>query len=195
MKKSLSILFALILIMILTTGCTPGQSGPTVKTIRWQPDEHGFIQFYTNDKQYYEYGFWSWANQIAYNPMEPVKIEVKKISGANYGYGIIFCLQGEDNYHFYQLLIDTMGSYTILKYFGQGDSDWRKIKDWTHSDNLIQGYNETNTIEITRNETTGSFSVFFNNNSTADITFTDDDITNVYSGGKCGFFVVVGPST
>ncbi len=172
----------LIIIGLVPLGCS-GRGGddpvdPPVKTISWEDDGTGFIQYYTNDLNNLGTDkIYTYNTSVTMNTF---KAQCKKNSGqSGQGYGFFFCFQDTDN--FYRILITTEGKYNIYKKVG--DSLFC-IKDWDASLSLNTGYKTPNTIEISRSDNT--FSIYFNDKF--ETTFIDAS----FSGGKYGFFVAIG---
>ena len=191
MKKNLILFFILFVFIMTAIGCGSKTKTVPVSTHRWVDDGEGFIRFYTNDKQNYGRDFWAWNNTIL-KPTDYVEAQVKKISGnPNYGYGIIFCLQEQEDRQFYGVLIDTTGYYLYLK--AAGDTwtyDLAGEQKWYHSANLSTGYNTINTIKVVpSSEKPSTFIVYFNGKEGIEFTDSSD---SAYSGGKFGFIATVG---
>jgi hypothetical protein len=154
----------------------PPPTGSTIKTIFWEQGTDGFYQFYTNDSQYFEYGFPCLGN----NNSNIFEIEIKKISGAqNVAYGMIFAAKDSENRYFVNITVD--GYYVIGKVVNRSGTI---IRDWTKSYGLRTGYNVLNTIRVTKSGST--FQVSFNGSNEA--SFTDSSITGI----GIGAYAVVG---
>jgi hypothetical protein len=157
----------------------PPSTGLPVKTIRWERGTDGFYQFYTNDQQYFSYGFPS--NLFTNNP-NIFEIEIKKISGArDLAYGMIFGAVDYDNNYFVNIAVD--GYYVIGK---RVNGSVITIQGWTDFFGLRTGFNVSNTIRVTKS---GSyFQVSFNGSNAT--SFTDSSIT----GSGIGAVAWVGKS-
>ena len=180
MKRYLNfgIIFVIFLTIVLS-GC--GISHP-VQTIQFEDDGNGFLQFYTNDSQYYNYRF----THTYSSPANPTNIEVavKKRSGYAYSaYGIVFGYQ--DIHNFYEVVICVDGEYAIFKMV---NDSWDSIINWNSSSDLAQGYNQYNTIKLVKVDAT-NYTVTFNNGTA--IPF--NDVT--FSSGRYGFITFVASST
>ena len=202
---------SLLLILIgLIAGCGGGsgssnQGSNNSPTIRWLDDgtETGFLQFYTNDADMCDKGFW-YRYDKPDDTMGTVETQVKKISGSSlYPFGIIFCFQQTDTeIHYYRLLIYTDGSYTLGKTVTNTLTNLTNTtiiavtnnngasKEYIQSSLLNQGYNVTNTITVVQEATAGNFTIYFNRdkNPNPAATFTETS----YKGGKYGFYASVG---
>jgi len=172
-----------------------GQSGnspiivnntPSIQTVNWQLDGSGFVQFLTNDSQYYNYNFWNTYTQTNESQMTTVTATVKKQSGSlSSGYGILFCYQ--DNNNFYRLLITTGGYYSVYVKVG---GTYSAIIPWTSTPSLHLngGVGVENEISVTQ-QSLNDFSIYFN--GTFETTFSNAN----FSGGRAGFSVSVSPTT
>jgi hypothetical protein len=153
-------------------------NSPPVQTIRWQLDGNGYIQFMTNDSQYYSYSFWNTYTSTNQVTMTTVTATVKKISGSLYsGYGIVFCYQDTNN--FYRLSIDAAGQFSVYKKVA---GTYTAILPWTSSSSIYlnTGVGATNIISVTQTSL-NNFSVNFNGSQ--ETTFID----NAFTGGTAGF--------
>jgi hypothetical protein len=180
MKHLIPALFILILF-----GCDTenGTSDLSVSNIFFELREDGFIQWYSNDPQYYNH-----SHRRIYennNDQNIYEIECKKVSG--YGsqwYGMIFGASNSTNNKYCRILITINGSYYIDKI---DDGKMTIIKDLENSDKLYTGYDKTNNIKVTKSGTT--YTVFLNTNQV--FQFNDTSIT----GNKIGYYVSVGSET
>jgi hypothetical protein len=187
-RRTLIFTVGLFLVLALN-GCGGGSGGAAApvasKTVEWQADGNGYVQFFTDDPKWYGYGLWNYNGQTYQAQMSSVTAVVEKKSGASTdGYGIIFCYQ--DNSNFYRLLIDTRGHYTVIS---KVSGTATVLVPWTtaHSAWLNSGVGVTN--ELTVAETSpGNFSISFN--GTQEAQFSD----NNFVGGKSGFYMSVAPS-
>ncbi len=163
-----------------------------VKTILWQNDGSGFLQYSTNNVA----NCGKFSNYVIdiYTPMTTVEADVKKISGSTTnGYGIYFCAQDTNN--FYRVLISTNGTYLVSKkqmgfFLYDNAGTWKTSipSPWATSTSLKTGYNVVNNIKVIHNGT-GSFDLYFN--GVKDITFIDSS----FKGGFYGLWAIVGSTT
>ncbi|NLC53732.1 MAG: hypothetical protein GX770_07180 [Firmicutes bacterium] len=129
--------------------------------------------------------------------METVEASVKKLSGsASAGYGIVFCLQNENN--FYTLISNIQGEYLIVKMV---NGEWYVVDEWYDNDagiikngdmvysqylHLGYGYDDVeNQIKVKYNND-NTFTISFNGQEAA--TFKDGS----FSGGYYGFYAETG---
>ena len=181
-----SIIPGFILLVAILTGCGGGSSDPTaaapLQTIQYQLDGNGFVQFYTNDTQWYGYGFWNTYTQTAEAQMSTVTVIVDKQSGASSaGYGLIFCHQDTNN--FYRLLIDANGHYSV---YSNVAGIYNPIIAWTAPQTSVikSGFGVANVITVTQTSP-HSFAISFNGKQEAQ--FADQN----FSGGRSGFCAFV----
>lgn len=179
MKKVYYLAISLGLFLIILLGGCGG--GPSYQTIRYESDGNGFRQFYTNDPQYYNFiFFYTYTNPAIPSDIEAV---VKKMSGSpSHGYGIVFGFQ--DVHNFYEIAINTNRQYSVYKIVYDTPT---AIIGWTTSPDLIQGYNQPNTIHWEKVDST-HFTVTFNGGTP--ISFSDPD----YEDGRYGFLTFIGTS-
>ena len=173
-----------VCMLLISCGHSSNNSSTStsIQTIQWQLDGNGFVQFLTNDAQYYDYIFWSTYTQTNESLMSTVTATVKKQSGSLYsGYGIVFCYQ--DNNNFYRLFIDAAGQYSIYSKVG---GNYSAIIPWTTtpSAHLNSGVGVENEISVIQ-QSPNNFSVNFN--GTQETTFSDGN----FSGGRAGFCAYV----
>ena len=167
---------------LLFTGCDSGDSTPDlpISTVSWEEGNDGFVQFYTNDSQYYSYYFVGIFDNAAKGIYE---IECKKISGSQkYAYGMIFGAANTGTENFFALLVDCQGYFSILK--RDGDNETLKT-DWINSSNLLSGYNKINTLKVT--ESGSTYTIFINGVQVHK--FTD----SAGFGNRIGYFASIGP--
>ena len=179
------LLVSAVCMLLMSCGQGGGDSSSpaaTVQTIKWQADGNGFVQFLTNDAQYYQYGFWYMPSKSYETQMTTVSATVKKESGSLYsGYGIVFCYQDTNN--FYRLVIDAAGHYVVhAKVAGTLTS----IIPWspTYTAQINSGLGAANVISVVQ-QSPGNFSVLFN--GTQETTFSDSNFT----GGWAGFYASI----
>jgi len=199
MKLVLTISSLLMILLCLLTGCPVT---PTVIEIKNPLDstpieensslfvediDTGIISFETNDTKYPgEYGYTLWSQDDAIqDPFTHLNVTLKKIRGNDVaGYGVVF---GSHDDTMLVVLIDTKKSFIIGELTG---NIFTELQPWTNSPNLIQGYNQENTIDISYNSGTGDYSLSFN--SQTPVTFRDDD-EPFHITGKDGSIVVISP--
>jgi hypothetical protein len=195
MKRYFFVLTLIGLALFLANACTQSESAPPVATTDWRLDGHGYVQFSTNDPDYYGYVFWCYydqEDQVA--PMtNAVTGIVKKMSGAlNYGFGIIFCVQDIEN--FFWVLITAEGYYVIGE---SEDNVPSKIIDYTFSGAINTGLGASNTISVTYTSGMNTMAVAINGsqvNTFQPNTGSSPFIQN-WTGGKAGFITLIGNST
>jgi len=188
-KKILMMTFCVFLAAVLTScGGGGGSSSPasTAQTIKWQLDGNGFVQFFTNDPQWYGYTFWNTYSQANEPQMTTVTASVVKQSGSpTCGYGIVFCYQDSNN--FYRLLIDANGYYCV---YAKVAGVYTAIIPWTqaHTALLNSGFGVPNEITVTQ-QSPNNFSISFN--GTQETAFSDQNFT----GGTAGFCMGISATT
>ena len=93
-------LIAFVFSLLVFGSCTdPTATSPAVETVRWEADSEEFLQFSTNDPQYYDHSFLAWRDPFL-DPPGTIRAEVKKLSGYAWAaYGIVFCLLDIDNFY------------------------------------------------------------------------------------------------
>ena len=177
MKKNvcLSLVIALVLLVFACSGGT----SISIKTIEWEPDGSGFRQFKTNNPGYTDTTFWYYTDSSYQDPMTTVETEVVKMSGsASGGMGIMFCFQDHDN--FYVFVCDIDGYYAVYE---RWSGSWWEIIDWLYSADLNTGYNVLNTLKVSYEDSTDTFTLYANGNLVD--TFTDSDFSGGSSGYEC----------
>jgi hypothetical protein len=156
-------------------------SSTIVQSPTWQLDGNGFVQFVTNDPQYYQYTSWYIIGPNE-NLMSTVTATIKKQSGnAGTGYGIIFCYQ--DNNNFYSLSIETTGHYHVWARIGGAYSE---LVSWTASTDLNNGFGVENEVSVVQTSLY-NFAVFFNGTQVR--TFTDTGFN--FFGGRAGLYASI----
>jgi hypothetical protein len=156
----------------------------TVERILWQNDGSGFMQFLTNDTNDCGTLKVQPAN-TAFNPMNSVEMQVKKISGYSHSaYGTVLCYQDNNNY--YAVVLVVGGSYMITKkvsgvlnYWDSGSWSSSNPSPWPSSSHLITGYGNTNDIKVVSTGS-GNFDVYFN--GVYETSFVDTTFTGGYNG-------------
>ena len=149
--------------------------------------DSGVVTFSTNDEAYIgEYGYTLWTEEPeVFTPFVRLNVTLSKISGDEYGgYGVVFCSSEEA---MLVLLINTKKEYLIGKLTGNA---FVPMSGWEETQDLLSGYNRTNTVDITRDPESGSFMVSFNGGTP--VIFRDDEEPYL-TGGKNGYLVVVSP--
>ncbi|HEX3043399.1 MAG TPA: LamG domain-containing protein [Bacillota bacterium] len=187
-KTGKLLLLILVLLAIITFTSSCGNSGNNgskieVQSAIWRQDGSG-VRFYTNDNKDLEHGF-----IYCYNTTQPtmttVSTNVIKYHGyQDGGYGILFCFQNSQN--FYSLLIATTGYYAV---FRKKDGNYSPIISWKSSSHLTSGYGASNTIQVSYNYPSHTFTIYFNN--IQEDTFMD----TYFTGGYSGYYVSVGNSS
>jgi hypothetical protein len=163
-----------------------GTPGTRPQTIEWASDGAGFIQYMTEDPNFFKTAQFHSYTEAHEAPMTTVTVAAKKMSGAaDMGFGVIFCVQDSDN--FYRVMIDTTGMYKIVKKLAGSET---VIQEWATSSHLSTGYDVVNTIMITHTPPS-DFSVYLGGSTMADRTFPDSSFTD----GDAGFYVAIGDST
>jgi len=198
-KLILPIGFLLIILFYFLTGCPVTPTHLEIKNLLDStPIEEnsslfvadldtGVISFETNDTKYSgEYGYTLWSqDDIVQDPFTHLNVTLKKISGNDVaGYGVVF---GSHDDTMLVVLIDTKKSFIIGELTG---NVFTELQPWTNSPNLIQGYNQENTIDISYNSGTGDYSLSFNGQMP--VPFRDDD-EPFHMTGKSGYIVVISP--
>jgi len=150
-----------------------------IHNIRWETDGNGFIQFSTNDPNYYNWSWWQFYENI--NNISTFDIELKKISGSNSGYGFVFGASNSNNNQFYYLSILIDGYYGIYK---KNNDVWTTIKSYEKSDKLFTGYNVINNLKVIKNVATYTVSI----NGSEVLQFIDTEI----NGNRFGYLVEIG---
>ena len=191
--NKVSFRYALLIVAItaiILSSCGGPGSNPVYTTIRWELDDNGYDQFYTNDPQYYAYGFSISYSAPGNDPMAPVEYTVKKVSGCVEGeYGILIC--DEDDSGSYEIQIRTNGTYSVAEWIDNGGS-WTSdtIVDWTATGNLNQGYDTDNVILAEWDAANNEFDISFNGTSTFSVPLAS--FTNPRTGGDYGYFCAIG---
>ncbi|MCK5673482.1 MAG: hypothetical protein KAH95_08905, partial [Spirochaetales bacterium] len=83
------------------------------------------------------------------------------------------------------VLINTKGEFIIGELTG---NIFNTLQPWAEAPSLNEGWNQTNTIDITLD--TGEFSLIFNNGEA--VVFMDSD-ESYHNYGKDGYMVVISP--
>lgn len=180
MKKTVLIL--LFVFLLVLSGCGGGGSHNDlpVNNIQWQDDDNGFLQFYTNDQNYYNYYFVHCYDNT--ENLTSYTMELKKVSGyRNMGYGIVYSYADINNFNC--ILIDTYGAYSV---WTVSKGTWTKYQDWDNPALLKTGFNVVNTITI--GDDTSTFSNLIFNGSRAWCSIPRPS-------GKYGFIAFIGDSS
>ncbi|BDU50077.1 hypothetical protein [Haliovirga abyssi] len=178
------ILIGVIMVMTVLNfgGCFSNKSDTNsvvAKTIEWEKNDNGELEFYTNDTDYKNASYWFVLNSPYEDPMKSFEVYAKKVSGyKDGGYGIIFGVQ--DNSNFYRLLITETGFYQVSK---KVQDENTVILNWNRGNNLQTGYGVYNKIKVTYNA--GEFKIYFNDKF--ENNFTDYQFTK----GKYGMYLGV----
>jgi hypothetical protein len=190
MKKTIFGFMAFCLGFVFVLAACKGNSDLPIVNKGFSPLSDGWTQFYTNDPAQY-----GWAYGLIFdsniNITDTYQIECKKISGsAGAGYGMIFGLSNDAKNKYYRVLISAYGGYRVDKYDGTKAENlrWTMIKDWTNdaTDNVIPGYNKTNTIKVTH--AGNQYTLFLNGNQSFHFTDTDN------FGSRVGIYAVISTS-
>jgi hypothetical protein len=153
-----------------------------IKTIRFQEDENGYIQFYTNDPAY------SASLVTDSSPEENTnsngfEMEIKTISGSeNVGGGMVF--GAEDDYNWYAVFISPNGYFEIVRC---KDLRIGTLKGG-NTRQIIRGLGKTNSIKVIQKK--GEYKIYLNNKIFPLYTIKDIDI----EGNKIGHCVNLGGS-
>ena len=163
-----------------------GSSGPTIETIRWAQDSDGFYHFETNDEQYYNYWF---AKIPTTNTEDGIKeIKIKKNSGANVGYGMVY--EWKDKKNFHRVLISLNGLNRVDVYDENETEGKVYEKDWTFSNDLKTGLGEINKLTVNETGSDSGYEVYINDalveryNATHSYTDAEDSIGAIVYIGK-----------
>ncbi len=153
------------------------------RTVLWESDNEGFIQFSTNTPEYYQTVQLRFFENI--NDRDTFEIECKKMSGARgFGYGIVFGAPDSDNNKYYLLEISTEGDFFIAKRDGNKRTI---IRNWETTEKLHAGYNVINNLKVIRKGST--FTVFLNGIEVYQ--FMDWEIY----GSRIGYYAEIGTKT
>jgi len=176
MKKILTVcIFSALILSVISCG----KNKIPIETIAWEPDGEGFRQFKTNDIQYCEGAQWYYREDSYASSLSVIETKVKKVSGyENAGMGIVFGFQDHNN--FYVFVINVNGEYAV---FTRVDSIWSTIIDWPTSDSIIQGYNVVNTLKVTCDDPSDTFSLYINDDLVD--SFTDSNFSDGSTGYEC----------
>ena len=101
-----------------------------------------------------------------------------------YSTGTIECLMGADR-QFYFLEINNQGEYRFVRASGNNPLNWLILIDWTPSNAILKGYNQTNTFLIVA---TGSHFSFYINKQLIASSYSDTS-GSAYTSGMIGFLV------
>jgi hypothetical protein len=169
-------------------GDNPSDPPYVPKTINWEADVNGYLQYFTDDKTFiapYEptgIRTWSFSGDTL-TVTDKAQLRINKISGHNKGtFGLLIC--GTDSENNLYIAVDVLRRYAVLKIL---DNQISYIKDWTVSGLLKEGYNQENVITV---ENLGSYEYRLTFNDTEECTFTDNGVTKL-EWGKFGSMVSV----
>jgi hypothetical protein len=183
-KRSFVCLLVAVIVVAIVVSCDMnGDSDDNlpVQTIRWEPDGNEYYQFYTNDSQYYNYGFSTWHDTGDSPPAES-EIVIRKISGHEaWGYGMVFDSVEVENRTL--VLLNNQGSVTIARL---DNNDWNTLKEWTPENSILPG--ENNRVRVTMGTASNSLTVRING---AVVYHTDDGYTS-REGESIGAIAFVG---
>ncbi len=185
---ALCLTVSLSLLSCANPGAASGSDGSTsssYRTLAWQNDGAGYVQYYTNDPaniQSQGYSEWRYYDPSE-TPMSTVEVKANKISGdASMGFGLIFCVQ--DSVNFMTVDIDTQGFYKIVKVVA---GTYVSIVPWTDSAGaLFSGYSVPNTIKVAYDSTSKVFTLYLNR---ALVTTFTDPSAPYFTGGRNGFII------
>jgi hypothetical protein len=178
------VILASLAAIFVFPGCDieTGSSILPTATKQWESRPDGYTQFYTNDPQYYSYGFWNlYDNSTASNTYE---IECRKYSGSRDSlYGMVFGASSSSSYQYYYIGIIDDGYYIIWKKDGEG-SGTIDIEKLGPLDNLYS--DEYNVIKVTRSGI--NYTLFINDSQVCQFTILATDTF----GSRIGYYVSVG---
>ncbi|NOX65801.1 MAG: hypothetical protein GXO85_08370 [Chlorobi bacterium] len=179
MNKKLLYFFIIVILIIISFSCT-NESGlkKTVKTVSWEDDGNGYIQFSTNDVTKCGIENYFHSSSDDQDPFTSATFYLIHKSGYESAeYGAIFCYNDIDNY--YKILIINSGKYFVSEEYN--GSSTNVDTGWISTSNLKTGYDKINKINITR-DSNGKFTIYINDANT--YSFTNTDLT----GGSNGFY-------
>jgi len=146
----------------------------------------------TNDTKYHgTSGFTLWTanigNQATFIARTVSVMKASGVSGA--GYGIVFC-HGTDaasgSETMLVVMINNNREYIVGEVIG---AEFTEILPWTETATLTGGYNQKNTIALSR-DGEGLFTLSLNGTTAA--TFRDEE-TPFHTGGNDGYLAVISP--
>lgn len=185
MKHSIKGKLLIVLIVFLTALIFSCGEGIVRETIKWEEDGSGYIQYSTNDEDYYNNGYFKPYMSTEQTPYSGTTFSLIRKNGSIYaGYGGVVCYQNNSN--FYRILINGNGKYLISKKINGTYSDI--TLGWIESGQILTVYDQVNEIEIVRNDLTNIFTI--NINGGPDITFEGTELTF----GSSGFYTSIGNS-
>jgi hypothetical protein len=209
MKKTALIILA-PLVILLPIGCptpgsgsspaAPGDSG-TAGTVQQQDNlfvvqQNGEYDFSTNDSAYQgTNGFTFWALPLpGQTPFTQRDVTLAKSSGNAYaGYGIVFCQYDTGNPILGEtmlvVMINNQQQYSVGEATGSTYTPYTS-STWVQSQYLNKGPGPTNTVNVTRDSSSGLFTLKLN--GAFAMTFHDGRIP-LKTGGGDGYLAVISP--
>lgn len=177
-------------------------SSPTVETVRWKEDGNGYIRYATNDISNYDRSASVMFTQSPSDPMEPIEVEIQKVSGSSSEpFGLVFGAEyGDEGFgNEYKLDITVTGMYRITETVDNVRTD---VRAWTSSDALSTGFGAANTVRLELNDNgtpsdTGddSIEITFNGGSSPDATIQLSEFEEPRTGGVFGAGLTIGDAT
>jgi hypothetical protein len=174
------------------SSCTLFGVDTPIKTIAWQPDGKGYLQYCTNDQSKSGFGEYfvvssSYQNSPTTSSGGAIVVSFNKISGAsNNGFGVVFSYQDSNNYYLFELTLDNY--YRIYKKVA---GTYTAIGDWEPTFYNASQYiknKSVHTIEIDRG-ISNDYQIKIDNYSVSQ--FADSSIPN---SGYSGYYVSIGNS-
>ncbi|MCL2791681.1 MAG: hypothetical protein FWD87_01190 [Spirochaetaceae bacterium] len=149
--------------------------------------------FLLNDNTYWsEYGYTLWT--VEPGPGEAVfstrEVGLIKASGNNLaGYGFLICqgIRADYGPTMLTVMINTEQNYAIGKVIR---GNYQRIKAWTHSSYLLNGYGRLNELKVTYDRDLKEYTLIINNFVAEKF---KDETPPVHEGGASGYIVVVSP--
>ena len=183
MKQILNIIL-LAAVLFIISACD-GAGGPGIETVNFQEDNSGYIQFSTNDTDYYGWTLWHYYDATEATPSGNLEVEYIKKSGSYWPSGVIFNYL--DNQNFCHMQLTTHGYYSIVEKYNNSNTS---IVDWKTSSFIHQGLNVSNKVKVEWNNATSEFLFYINDNLAEIIPLSS--FPSGRNGGKAGFIVAVG---
>jgi hypothetical protein len=180
MKKTgtiarISLIVTLTFIAFTFTGCIKNDDNIVEKTTL---DENGYTDYYLNNPGRCGYTLYISTGALTTTLSNYIETNVNKVSGYAYDWQGIFFNYAEEP-HFIAVLINTQGSYIILKVIGNNfyyynGSTWTSSSYIFASPALNLGYNTVNAIKV-RVAAVNTYEVSFN--GTVALTFNETQVT------------------